>query len=732
MPTDCQQSQQEAQSAHRRGDSTTTVQAEAGRAAMVEALRAERDRAQQYLDIAGVTIVALDAQGAVTLINKRGLELLGCEEEQVIGKNWFEHFIPAGIRTAVAGKFQELMAGEIEPAEYHENPVLTQTGQERMVAWHNTVIRDPAGKIAGTLSSGEDITERVRAEHQLQRRLEFEQTVSAISSRFVGAPDIDQAIQASLEDMGRLSGASRAYLFLFREDGTTTDNTHEWCAPGVSAQIHNLQGLSLERFPWSMTKLRQGEAVQVEDVSGLPAKARVLRETLEAQGIKSLLMMPLSVGQEVRGFVGFDDVAQAGPWGNEDWALLRVSSEIMGIALQRRRAEEAQRESENRFRALIEQSPFSTIVYRPDGTVLYGNPAALKLHELSGREYGAIIADYNILQDEQLEAKGSMPYLRKGFSGEATTIPPIQYVSQKRDRSGQAGQQVVWIEGFVYPIKDERGCIQQVVLIHNDISERVQAEAEREALIGELETNNAELERFTYTVSHDLKSPLITIQGFLGFLEQDARAGNVERVQADIARISAAAQRMEQLLSELLELSRIGRMVNPSEQVSFEELAQEALYMMEGRLDQRGVEARIAPELLRPDGPTVYGDRPRLREVLDNLVDNAIKFMGSQPHPQVEIGVRHDEKERVFYVRDNGMGIDPPYHEKVFGLFEKLDAETDGSGVGLAIVKRIVQVHGGRVWVESEGAGQGSTFCFTLSDEQGSTQGRETAPGASS
>ena len=333
---------------------------------------------------------------------------------------------------------------------------------------------------------------------------------------------------------------------------------------------------------------------------------------------------------------------------------------------------------------------------------------------------------------EQLEAKGSMPYLRKGFSGEATTIPPIQYVSQKRDRSGQAGQQVVWIEGFVYPIKDERGCIQQVVLIHNDISERVQAEAEREALIGELESQNAELERFTYTVSHDLKSPLITIKGFLGFLEQDARAGNVERVQADIARISAAAQRMEQLLSELLELSRIGRMVNPSEQVSFEELAQEALYMMEGRLDQRGVEARIAPELLRPDGPTVYGDRPRLREVLDNLVDNAIKFMGSQPHPQVEIGVRHDEKERVFYVRDNGMGIDPPYHEKVFGLFEKLDAETDGSGVGLAIVKRIVQVHGGRVWVESEGAGQGSTFCFTLSDEQGSTQGRETAPGASS
>jgi len=252
------------------------------------------------------------------------------------------------------------------------------------------------------------------------------------------------------------------------------------------------------------------------------------------------------------------------------------------------------------------------------------------------------------------------------------------------------------------------------ICIARDTTKRKRAEEERESLIAELEAKNAELERFTYTVSHDLRSPLITIQGFLGFVEQAAIAGNVERVQADIARISNTTDKMQQLLDELLELSRIGRLVNPPQEVPFGDLAREAVSLVTGRLAQRGVEVDIAPDLLAADGPTIYGDRPRLREVLQNLVDNASKFMGDQPHPRVEIGMRRDGEERAFFVRDNGIGIDPRYHDKVFGLFDKLDQEAEGSGVGLSIVKRIVEVHGGRIWVESEGTGRGSVFCFTL------------------
>jgi signal transduction histidine kinase len=112
--------------------------------------------------------------------------------------------------------------------------------------------------------------------------------------------------------------------------------------------------------------------------------------------------------------------------------------------------------------------------------------------------------------------------------------------------------------------------------------------------------------------------------------------------------------------------------------------------------------------------PVVNVDRDRVREAVMNLVENAIKFMGDQPHPKIEIGVRYDRDQPVFFVKDNGIGIDPQYHTKIFGLFEKLDANTGGSGTGLTIVQRIIEVHGGRIWVESAGANQGSTFYFSL------------------
>ncbi|MBN1935566.1 MAG: GHKL domain-containing protein, partial [Anaerolineae bacterium] len=213
---------------------------------------------------------------------------------------------------------------------------------------------------------------------------------------------------------------------------------------------------------------------------------------------------------------------------------------------------------------------------------------------------------------------------------------------------------------------------------------------------------------FTYTVSHDLKSPLITIAGFVGFLEQDALAGNLKRVKEDVAFINDAVAKMQRLLTELLELSRIGRLMNPPEEASFEGIVREVVELVRGQIASRGAEVIIAPDL-----PTVYGDRARLVEVVQNLVDNACKFMGAQPHPRIEIGTRQSEAGLVFYVRDNGIGIAAQYQDQVFELFNKLDSTSDGTGIGLTLVKRIIETHGGKIWIESE-VGAGSTFCFTL------------------
>jgi signal transduction histidine kinase len=232
---------------------------------------------------------------------------------------------------------------------------------------------------------------------------------------------------------------------------------------------------------------------------------------------------------------------------------------------------------------------------------------------------------------------------------------------------------------------------------------------QRKQLIDELERKNKELNDFTHTVSHDLKSPLVTINGFLGYLDRDIQNGNHERIQSDFQRIQEAVKRMQQLLNELLELSRIGRMINKPEVIAFEELIHEAMDIVHGRLKTRNATVRIQPNL-----PSIQGDKPRLVEVMQNLLDNAVKYMGNQPNPIIEIGSETGANgEIIFFVRDNGMGIDPQYHERIFGLFNKLDAKSEGTGIGLALVKKIIEVHGGKIWVKSE-PGRGSTFYFTL------------------
>lgn len=234
--------------------------------------------------------------------------------------------------------------------------------------------------------------------------------------------------------------------------------------------------------------------------------------------------------------------------------------------------------------------------------------------------------------------------------------------------------------------------------------------AERSALIQELETRNTELERFTYTVSHDLRSPLVTIRGFLGFLRQDVTSGDLARFDKDISRIANAVDKMQTLLNDLLELSRIGRIITTPKEVPFREVVDESVNLLSGILEEYKVTLHIHENL-----PTVYGDPTRLIEIMQNLISNAAKFMGHQPNPVIEIGTRGTDSDGkpVLFVRDNGMGIEPEYHERIFGLFNRLNPEIEGTGIGLTLVKRIVEVHGGRIWLESQ-PGQGTTFLFTL------------------
>jgi len=255
----------------------------------------------------------------------------------------------------------------------------------------------------------------------------------------------------------------------------------------------------------------------------------------------------------------------------------------------------------------------------------------------------------------------------------------------------------------------ERQVAERTIELRDEIAERRRVEEEREHLVEKLKTKNKELERFAYSISHDLKTPMITIRGFLRQLEKDLARGESEHVQDAMHRIAGATQKMQAMLEDVLQLSRIGHVINPPEDVTLGTLATEAVTAFEVQINKAGVRLDV-----HEDMPTVHADRSRLLLLYQNLIGNALNFMGEQKKPHIEIGSEAREEGTVFFVRDNGIGIDMRFHEKIFNLFDKLNPKSRGTGVGLALCKRIVEAHGGSIWVESDGSGKGSTLCFTL------------------
>lgn len=276
------------------------------------------------------------------------------------------------------------------------------------------------------------------------------------------------------------------------------------------------------------------------------------------------------------------------------------------------------------------------------------------------------------------------------------------YVVEYRLRCKDGGYKWILGRGMVVS-RDEDGRPLRMIGTHTDITERKRAEEE-------LRQKNADIEQFLYTVSHDLRTPLVTVKSFLGFLENDMREENQQRISQDLQFIHGAADKMKRLLDELLELSRVDRVESNMVAVSFKDVVNEVLDIMAGVFSEQKVEIQHRDD----SNVMMYGDRPRFCQIWQNLIENAVKYSYEQESPRVEVGIRDVGSEPVFYVKDNGIGIDPDYHEKIFNLFEKLDPGSSGVGIGLAMVRRIVEKFGGRIWVESEGKGTGSCFCFTL------------------
>jgi K+-sensing histidine kinase KdpD len=249
-----------------------------------------------------------------------------------------------------------------------------------------------------------------------------------------------------------------------------------------------------------------------------------------------------------------------------------------------------------------------------------------------------------------------------------------------------------------------------VAVVVSALSEaRHRAERSLQARTNQLEDANRELDAFSYSISHDLRRPLRAIDGYSSIVLTDFGAQLAPEAQRYLNLVRGRVQYLGQLVDDLLAFSRLGRQALNTRPLSPSDVVRDALNDFKAEQDRRSVDVRIH------DLPGCEADCSLLRQVYVNLLDNALKFTRGQECPQIEVGARQTGSRTVYYVRDNGIGFDMAYAEQVFGVFQRLDVQEshEGTGVGLAIVRRIIEKHGGEIWVEAE-PDRGAAFYFTL------------------
>ena len=364
--------------------------------------------------------------------------------------------------------------------------------------------------------------------------------------------------------------------------------------------------------------------------------------------------------------------------------------ELEKEALEHKRMEEVLRESEEKYSKLVENS-LTGIYIDQDEKIVFANNRFADIYrypreELIGIESWRLVHP----EDRPLTDKTRARRLK----GEEA---PPEYEARGLTKDGET----IWIKRRNTSIeyKGRPAILGNAV----DITEQKQAEEQ-------LRKINEELKNFVHVVSHDLKTPIISIQGFSSRLLKNYQEKLGEKGRVYLEHIKTSGRRMEVLVSDLLTLSKIGRVVSNLKDISSHEIVRNLTSDLQDRVKEKGIELVVAHNL-----PTISCDGERIYQVFQNLLVNAIKFMGDTESPQIEIGYADMGDFHQFSVRDNGIGIDPKYHRRIFDMFHRLKKieDEEGTGLGLAIVDRIVTDHDGKVWVESE-KGKGATFYYTL------------------
>ena len=393
----------------------------------------------------------------------------------------------------------------------------------------------------------------------------------------------------------------------------------------------------------------------------------------------------------------------------EQQRLQSLNADLERNMAERIEAEQSLRQNRELLNAVIEGTSDAVFAKDTKGRYLLFNSAAARI---TGKSAETALGNDDTFVFPCEEARDVMERDREIMnSGE---IRNLEY----EKLTSYSGEKIV-VQATKGPLRDENGCIAGVFGISRDVTKARRAEDEIRKLNAELDLRVTERtarlqaaiqeqESFSYSVSHDLRAPLRHINSYSAILEEECGECLSPQARGYLERIRTSSRNMGKLIDDLLELSRIGRSELQKTTVKVSELAQTILFRLQESEPRRGVEFVVTP------GLTAHGDRILLQQALENLLDNAWKYSRPRESARIEVGMIEKAGEDVYFVRDNGVGFDMEYRDQLFGAFQRLHGvEFEGTGIGLATVKRIVKRHGGRVWAEGA-VNQGATIYFTL------------------
>jgi PAS domain S-box-containing protein len=651
---------------------------------LLAAHRESERKFSSYVENAPYGIFVTDQKGRYLEVNETACRLTGYNRDELLAMSIFQ-LAPSDQRALVRAHFRTAVQ---KGRAVGEKPFVTKEG--RQCWWSVTTIRLSDTRF---LSYKDEVTDRRRAREAMrlnQRRLkalldlsQMQDTPLSDIADFV----LEKAVQLTKSDQGFLG---------FVSEGEEEMVLHAW---SDEAMVDCQVAAAPRHFPidaagvWAEA-VRQRCPLMLNDYTAPHPKKKGYPDGHVA--LTRLLSVPVLEDGRVRVIVVVANKAER--YDENDQRQIQLLAKHMLRLVRERKARKALQKSEERYRMLYESIRDAILVANTDREVISCNPAftdlfGYTLDEIRGRKTRLIYEDeeeFNLVREILEERQDESNFF---------------FTPNYRKKSGT----VFPGETNLFYLRDDAGEVQGFIGLVRDITARRQAQKQIATYAADLERSNRELEQFAYVVSHDLQEPVRTVKNWLGLLEDRYRGEMDERAERYIDHAVDGARRMQEMIRALLDLSRVG--------TRGQELAPTDLEVVLGRTlrSLRRVIEDADAQVTCDSLPTVMADRAQLAQVFQNLVANAIKFRREGVPPRVHVSAKRQGDEWVFSVADNGIGIDPQQTERIFEVFQRLhtDEEYPGLGMGLALCKRIVERHGGRIWVESE-PGQGSMFCFTL------------------